>query len=145
MIQNGKCDQVNFYFNVLLGKEKKTQLEDSLTSLSPHDVVRMISNFVKSEFLIFKNTVSKFKSKWCWENNQIVMKTHQLLISILSTIFCNFVMYLCHVCNFVCNFVLCNLLNIVFFTQSGASPLLRHLTITQVHIEPTFYLSGGRC
>ena len=140
-----KCDPVNFYFHFLLGKEKKTQLEDPLISLSLHDVVRMISNFVKSEFSIFKNTVSKFKSKWCWENNQIVMKTHQLLISILSTIFCNFVMYLCHVCNFVCNFVLCNLLNIVFFTQSGASPLLRHLTITQVHIEPTFYLSRGRC
>ena len=141
MIQNGKCDPVNFYFYVLLGKEKKTQLEDSLTSLSPHDVVRMISNFVKSEFLIFKNTVSKFKSKWCWENNQIVMKVYQFLFSILSTIFCNSVMYIYH----VCNFVFCNLLNIVFFTQSGASPLLHHLTITQVHIEPTFYLSGGRC
>ena len=142
VVQNGKSDLVNFYFYILLGKKKKTQLEDSLTSLSPHDVVRMISIFVKSEFfLIFKNTVSKLKSKTCWEINQIVMKIHQFLFSILSTIFCALVMYIYH----VCNFVFCNLSNIVYLTQSDASPLLHHLTITQVHIEPTFYLSGGRC
>ena len=62
---------MNPYFYTLLGKKKKTQLEDLLTSLSPHHVVRNTSSLLKSELNFFKNTVPEFKSMKCLEINQI--------------------------------------------------------------------------